>query len=456
MTRKLKIFAALALGAVLFSWVALVNGYPLLFEDTVGYLDGGMEFFRWRWPENDRPLPYSLFTWLLHREQSLWPVILVQGIILAHMIRLVLRVHGVTLNLPAMLGVYAFLATATPLSWYASQIMPDVFFGVLVLGMYLLGLCRGRIKPWETAYLFFLITASMCFHLSFLAVGCFLAAACILMRHIRPRMAPTPRPAMPVAALLLAFTVLLCFSWAGHKKISLTPNGPPFLLARMLADGPGKAYLRDACGRTAYALCPYLNQLPPTSSQFLWRFLPEISARDPAFKRAVLDEQVSIIINAARMFPGWTARNMARNTARQLMGFESTIHFYEGEKDSFVQKFPFAAPGFADSLQGRGFLNDGALRSMNLYHRAVVIISLILCTFFAFRCYRERQFYPITLMAWVALAFLANAFVAGALAGAFGRYEGRGVWLIPFCVILSASILRERPAASRRRNNETT
>jgi hypothetical protein len=57
--------------ALLLSWPAFYNAYPLVFSDTGTYLAQAMErFLGW-----DRPVFYSFFLLPLHWSLTLWPVI---------------------------------------------------------------------------------------------------------------------------------------------------------------------------------------------------------------------------------------------------------------------------------------------------------------------------------------------------------------------------------------------
>jgi hypothetical protein len=223
---------------------------------------------------------------------------------------------------------------------------------------------------------------------------------------------------------------------------------PPLLLARMLADGESKAYLRAVCPQRSYALCPYLNQLPETENEFLWRFLPKLTASKPELQYIVRNEQRSIIIGTVLTFPAWTARSVISNTLRQLVTFDSSntlrqlvtfvsaAGFYKDSRDRLLDQFAFAGTGYPGSLQDRGFLSPRAMGSVNRFHTAVIVISLLAAVYFGIRCVSAVEFRPVVLALVVALGLVANAFVCGALSGVYGRFEGRGIWLIPFCAVI--------------------
>jgi hypothetical protein len=154
----------------------------------------------------------------------------------------------------------------------------------------------------------------------------------------------------------------------------------------------------------------------------------------------VRHEQMPIVIGSALMFPGWTISNILKNTAAQLVTFKSSAHLIESGKDGpFGPTISFTST-YAHSLQAGGLLNAANLENMNLFHSVVIVVSLIMGGYFVARCFRAREVYP-TVLAIVMLGLLANAFATGALGGVFERYEGRGIWLIPFCTIVSGLVL---------------
>ena len=108
------------------------NGYPLVFSDTVTYLSQAIEHYvGW-----DRPVFYSLFLLPLHMTLTTWPAIAVQALLVAYVLHLVRR----TLLPGTRYGGCAAgrACRSHRLPWFASQLTPDVFTGVLVLVLTLL------------------------------------------------------------------------------------------------------------------------------------------------------------------------------------------------------------------------------------------------------------------------------------------------------------------------------
>src|SRR5215212_6165064 len=125
----------LAASSVMLSWVAIFNGSPLVFPDTITYATAALQ----------REMPgmfsvyYSIFILPLHQGLTFWPVVFVQGAILGHLIYLVTRcVLDERVSKLATLLIVPALCLFSSLPWISGQVMPDVFSSVLVLGIFLL------------------------------------------------------------------------------------------------------------------------------------------------------------------------------------------------------------------------------------------------------------------------------------------------------------------------------
>jgi hypothetical protein len=129
--------AFLLAGSVMLSWVALFNGAPLVFADTLSYSTAAFE----------REIPglfsifYSAFILPLHQGLTFWPVIFVQAAILSHLLYLTVRtVTRGQVGLHGTLAIIAALTIFSSLPWVVGEILPDVFAPVVLLGMFLIAL----------------------------------------------------------------------------------------------------------------------------------------------------------------------------------------------------------------------------------------------------------------------------------------------------------------------------
>ena len=110
---SIKIAAAVVLGALMLSWVAFYNGFPLLFWDSMAYIGLAVDDgFFWA-----RSRSYSEFIWLLHWHWSLWPVIFVHGLIASHLIYLTARVVLGRVSPIGFMVLIAGLAVFSSVAW---------------------------------------------------------------------------------------------------------------------------------------------------------------------------------------------------------------------------------------------------------------------------------------------------------------------------------------------------
>ena len=441
-------------GGLLVCTAAFVNGGPILFPDTLSYLSDGTNLVRLSRPINERSVSYGLMIWPLHGERTLWPVVLAQGLVVAHLLRLALRVMGVDARTPAFLAIVAALALATPLSWHASHVLPDVFAGVSVLALFLLGFAAHRLGRGEVAYLVLLAATAISFHLSHLPTALAIVGATMLswaIGHWRRGSRATadadataaaaaaaarvdPRPLLVIAPVALAVAGLLAFSLAVYGFASLTPRSPPFAVARLLADGPAKAWLREVCPQRRLALCPHLDTIPDNEIAIVWGFFHE-RRRTPEYAR-MRAEQGEVVLGTLLRFPREVIGNALSATAWQLATIESEAQFNDADRWKLPARYPYADAAFEGSMQDRGLLSKPSLAHVNRVHGWVALSSAIGAAVSAILCARRRQWLPALFTAVVALALLANAFTTGTLSGVYGRYQGRLIWLLTLCAIV--------------------
>ena len=93
------------------------------------------------------------------------------------------------------------------------------------------------------------------------------------------RRKPGKTAVAPVAVLFAIFFVGLLgeavFSYATKIIVGVYPVRPPFLMARLIDDGPGARFLQQNCVAKPYTVCRYKDRLPTTAGYFLWS--PDLS-----------------------------------------------------------------------------------------------------------------------------------------------------------------------------------
>lgn len=434
-----KLWAAIILlgAALLLSGAAIYNGYPLLNQDSSGYLHpiniGYRSFF------------YSFFPALGRLAGSLWLVVLIQSLFEAHLLRVILRVVFGIASAAAFIAITSLLCVLTCLPWFTGMIMPDVFTSVLVLCFFLLAFCSRRLRPAELGYILALTVMAATVHFSHLplAVGLLLITMLVRIACCRQAQIPPPNLILPALPISVALLLMMGVNYFTLGEVAFSVNGYAFQLARLVADGQAVSYLREACPQRGYALCEYIDRLPNDSDEFLWS--PDSPFRKVGSFAGYRREGREIVLRTIMRFPLWTLRSALNNTTRQLFevrtgsdyGFASykTYGNRQDTSDEIHTCYLSEYGAFENSRQSRGELAH--LYNLNRLHRAALILSFLYSCAIGLLFAKREQWLQTELLVTIACAVLVNSFVSGALSRPVPRYGSRLIWLLPFFALAS-------------------
>lgn len=428
-------------GGGLLLWPALYNGWPLVFSDTGAFLFAALEY----WPQWDKPIAYALFLHALSWRLTYWAAAFAQGLIVSHLVWLMLRVCTAASPLRHLL-VMAGLAVLTQAPWFTAQLMPDFLAPVLVLAVVLLGVFADRLSRPERAWLAFLVALSAASHLSHLGV---LAGLLVVLLPVRLlcRLSAWPRRGgvglLSGATGAVAFLVISNALMWGAPVIS--PYGSVFPLARQLANGPAKDFLRANC--PGFLLCSELGRIGTDSDLILWeQHSPLWAAGD---ERVMAPEAARILAGTVRAYPRAVALNALADAARQLVMVrigDSLVPDDLGRTvlNNLRKHVPREVAPFTAARQFNGRL--AILPVMNALTIATMAAAPVLLALLLWRA-ADRRLVAASLLVLLALA--GNAVICGAASGPHHRYQARIAWLLP---LLAGSVLVGRlPEAPLRR-----
>ena len=137
--RSLSQLLTFGIAVYIMLWVAVFNGYPIVFDDTGEYLVDSFSLAQSPY----RSIIYSIFIRLASWGMTPWLVVLAQCAITIYILHAVFEYSVPESPEPrreriCFLGLVAFLAFATSLPWYLGQLMPDVFTGLAFLSAFFL------------------------------------------------------------------------------------------------------------------------------------------------------------------------------------------------------------------------------------------------------------------------------------------------------------------------------
>lgn len=435
-------FLAVLAGAALFLWPAFLNGYPILFSDTGGLLAMALEpDMGW-----DKPWVYGPFLFLLHGRTTLWLAVVGQALLLSHVLWLAAKTAApwsVGRHV-ALCGVLALL-TAAP--WFASLLMPDVFAPMVVLCVFALAWPERLTGP-ERGWLAAVGTLAVAVHLAhlILAAGCIALACTVLM--LTGRRAVLRRVAVPLTLPLWgALGLLLLSNAVGNRVLGVSPYGSVFMLARLVADGPGREVVDAHCPEAGWHLCGWKGRLTRDSDAFLWA--PDSPVWDNNHYGPIefAPEASRVVREIVRAHPLAVARAMALNTARQLPLVDLGDTLGPDYLDLTVLPrlrtyFPAAEVArYQASLQVQARLRAAAAPLL-WAPRTALLLGLVGTLWALTRWRRNPRLGALALL--VLGGLLANAFATGALSGPHDRYQARIAWLL--LVPPLVTLLAGRPA----------
>ena len=434
-----------ALVAILL-WPAAWNGGPLGFPDTEAYYEqGGQVLDRIQSmiapsppeaartatsaTEGDatvyaiRSVPFAAMTNAAIRIAGVMGPVLILSAITAWLI--LLTVRELT---PARAAVVA-LATAglTTLPFYTADIMPDVMAGWLILIAALIA-WRPDLGRWRMAALLTLVFLSIASHYSHVPLGLALMPTLGLVLLLRRRWGLAVAVQVP---LVLALMLNVGVGKAAGGGVSIAPSRLPILLARTLADGPGREYLTETCPESGWTLCEVYDEFPSSVRDALWG--PDsITARatDPQ-RRAIAQEEVPLVLAVLREHPVEQGLALARNAALQLgMIGMSDVRLTEIEIESHRDM----------GLELDHLPKDAPIRVLEWVQLAPVAAGLAGLVVALWRGGPGVR----PALGLLLLGLVANAGVCGGLSAPADRYQGRLIWTL---VLLGLAFALRRDAA---------
>ncbi|HUO23927.1 MAG TPA: hypothetical protein VMU59_15540 [Caulobacteraceae bacterium] len=493
-------WAAVFAGMLILMSTAFLAGRPSVFFDTDGYylmgenltqvikslpeavVTGGASLHK---PVSDddqidvaimgaRSPYYGLLLYAADKIGGAWLLAAIQALAAAWMIYLAWRACAPKAPLWSYLALAGGLAVGATLPLFATFMMPDVFAGLAGLGMVLLLAYGDRLSRVSKIGVTALMAASFSFHTSHSAtVLLCLAPAMVLLWLLKAPARQTVRgAALVLAAALVSMAAGKLYAGAFEMRTGHALGRPPFLMARMLADGPGRAYLEKVCTGpdTPYVVCRFKGDSLARSDDILWEDKPGLGVFDmvkPPDQLLMEQQQGDFIRGVIAFDPAGVLGSALRNWWRQLTKVSS--HDPLRDPRAFLANEYWQTTRLVDLIPnarackpiGPGCRPLLSPTPLKWWHVAVIFASalygvwrLTRADVMAALLDRERPWaHPVVRLAaaCVILAALVavNAAVCGILSGPFSRYQARIVWLAPMAAGLIACALGPAPLMAR-------
>lgn len=406
--------------------------------------------------------PYwSVLFYLAATIGTAWLMVAAQALIAALVIWIALRAFGVD---RVYLPIVAVLTLASSLPVEVMFLMPDLFAGLVILAAAVIAFRLEVIRRWERACLWMVMAGGALFHTSHLLVLATLGLSLMLLELAGRRgsisSADTSGVARGSTGLVLLAAAVGCIGAIGYPiAVQATLHerlyAPPFLAARLIADGPGRAVLAQDCASgDVWGWCRLAGRPMTDANVILWSTKPttaSFQAADYDQRVRIIQEQQRFVARVVSAYPGQVVGTLAANVAR--------LFFEYGTRESLDDRTTlFRDPDFAvltRIIPGSGHcasrgdcrlaINIPALdRRIGL----TLLASWIGIGIFIFKGGQHRRW--IGFLTFVIAGLCLNAIICGGLSGDAQRYQSRVTWLVPLmAMILLADCLQAKQIAGR-------
>jgi putative flippase GtrA len=416
---------------------------------------------------------------------TIWGLAALQSFLVAWVIYLLWRTVAPRAPSWSYLGMIAAAAVGTSISFYTTFAMPDIFAGIGGAAVVLILAQGDRLKKLEVAGLWAVIAYSMAIHRSHWATGLVMAFAGGALMWILglSTQSVVRRVLVVVSAAAVAWTAGAMFDTAYHNRTGSRLGHPPFVMARVLVDGPGLAYLGHACAQTTqggaqpYVLCRFRANaetsaamtspskgsisVAEASNLILWsnkKTLGVFNLGARPERVGLESEEMRFVLGTLKYDPAGQALASLRDWGEQLVAFQvddplrNPSAFLRG-KYWPTTVLPKMIPNFQACRPPGDCRPPFDYWVLQGLHGTVLVASLLILAFrLSLKDVRQAVWRrglkageePARVAATVLLlagVLLVNAAVCGILSGPFARYQARLIWLLPVGLGLAACAL---------------
>jgi len=427
---------AVLAGAFLMTWPTLYNRYPLLYPDSMSYLEDGrlvaraVFLHKFSSDYGGRSFIYCLGILPFHWNVNPWPIVGLNAVLTAYVLWLVVRSLFPQQTVTHYLALILPLSMFTGLGWFVGWIMPDILGPVLYLSMYLVVFARESLSRTERLTLLLIAWWAVASHVTHLMLA---ASLCLLLVPVLVLQSqPTRRWLRAVGGVAMIVLVVAASHLALHLYLygepSLNGKRPPFLMARVIADGPGRWYLQRHCGDLHLAICDHLHDLPNNVGKFLWGIDGIWDSSSADEQERLRRDEMPVVLGTLRAYPQEELIISADHFWRQLQTFG--LSDYDPNPWIF-EMIDIALPGarapYLQSRQAQETLHEEFFTSVQEWTVMASLVVIAVWTLFV----RQWSRRVVGLTAIIVFVVIANAAVTGILSNVEDRYQARVIWLVP-------------------------
>ena len=486
--QRLRHVAAVIAVALMLLWPAFVNGEPFYMPDTPSYLRGAdgavheLTGVSSSWSDElqkrfvdsapasapaasapggsaphvssepavvlkGRSIYYGALLYAAQWLGHFWAMAVFQALICAVAIMLTITTVRGALGREttpiSLAGAGLALAALTPVGFFATYLLPDVFgaLGLLAAGHLLF--FWDRTPPLSRFFWFALLALATLFHTSNMLLAALLAfAAAIALAFKLP--ASKPGLAAVLGTVVIGLVGQALFSWGVKHATGAEPIRPPFLAVRIIDDGPGYDFLREHCPEVRFIYCRTLGFRSRDSATLLWSADPRegiFQALPPTEQRVAAAQQTAFVLAVIEERPLELLGSSAGAFFRQL-GYFKLESFNYTRPNNFYFRHKLPQPFLDGAMQSRAYQRKMPVTFVEWATVAVVLASLVAVALVVRTILRreKRLTAAAAFLLFLVLGVLLNAAICGAFSTPRGRYQMRLIWVLPLAALATCRV----------------
>jgi hypothetical protein len=429
---------AILIATLVICQAAFYNGFPLVYSDTGTYIFSGHEMTL----PIDRPILYGLFIKFSSLGISLWLTIFIQAFLLSNVLYLLVNSLFENNQFKVFMTLILVLSFLTSMSWYSSQLMPDIFSALCVLVLYLLLISKGE-SIWYQGWLVLLFVFSVNVHYSNLLIMIGVASMIGVWYWKKRKTEQRLKINFKLVGLAFVITIITPFiiNYSVAKTFRNNQGSHVFLMGRMLDNGVLKSFLDDNCPQKNYVLCSCKEDLPENSRELLW------SPDSPIHKLGgwtAIESEFNALLTDLFLSP-------KHATLFAITSFTATFsQLLQNEVGSGLISEWYASPDspphyaiathysrelkqYEQSRQNKNLWGQGLdFLTVNFWNSILLFCSLfVLVLFFSSKRLWNILSEKSKLLMYVILGgTVFNALITGSLANTYDRLQSRVSWLL--------------------------
>jgi hypothetical protein len=214
-----------------------------------------------------------------------------------------------------------------------------------------------------------------------------------------------------------------------YGKPTLNGERPPYLMARIVADGPGRWYLEKNCPHLQWAVCNHISQFTDDPDVFLWEKNGAYESASDAEKAQIEQEEMPLALATVRAYPFQQLSRSAANFWDQFLRF-GPYGFSANDwmQQQFDEVLPKAKASYLRSQQAHDALPVDLFSVIQWWTIIASLAAIAVLIPFLWRRHSPRL---AGLILVVVATVVANAGITGVLSVVDDRYQCRVIWLVP-------------------------